>query len=288
MPELPEVEVTVRQLRRTVEGATLLAAQFSGKRLRHPFPKKAVDHLSGQVLRHLGRRAKYLLLEFDAGWLAVHLGMSGVLQTCDPATAPRLHDHVRLHFRLASGDAQDVVFHDPRRFGSFQWFDRRMVQGQDDLGALLGDSARGCEPFDPSFDGMFLYRHSRGRSTPIKQWIMAGQTVVGVGNIYACEALFVSGIHPARAAGAISLSRYQSLAVAIQTILANAIAAGGSSISDFVGPDGQAGRYGPAHQVYDHEGEPCPRCRASGRPDATIRRMIQQQRSTFYCRVCQR
>lgn len=288
MPELPEVEVTAQHLAAAVQGARLVSAHFSGKRLRHPFPRQAMASLTGQRLRQVGRRAKYLLLEFDPGWVAVHLGMSGVMQCCDPATAARLHDHVRLSFRSDSGDAIDVVFHDPRRFGSFQWIGRADLGNDQDLGELLGESARGLEPFDSAFDGDFLYQQSRGKTTPIKHWLMAGQTVVGVGNIYACEALFESGIHPGRAAGSIAKPRYQSLAAAIRRILAAAIASGGSTISDFLGPDGQAGRYGQSHRVYDHEGAPCPRCASMGNPRAKIRRMVQQQRSTFYCCVCQR
>lgn len=288
MPELPEVEVTARHLGAALRGATLRSSQFSGKRLRHPFPRQAMASLVGQRLNQVSRRAKYLLLAFDNGWLAVHLGMSGVMQCCDPATPPRLHDHVRLSFRLDSGNMMDVVFHDPRRFGSFQWIDYAELGDTRDLGELLGESARGIEPFDPAFDGDFLYQQSRGKTTPIKHWLMSGQTVVGVGNIYACEALFESGIHPARAADSIARPRYQSLATAIRRILAAAIASGGSTISDFLGPDGQAGRYGGSHQVYDHEGAPCPRCISLGNSKAKIRRMIQQQRSTFYCCVCQR
>ena len=287
MPELPEVEVTAQHLGAVVQGATLLSAHFSGKRLRHPFPRQALAGLAGQTLRRVGRRAKYLLLEFDPGCVAVHLGMSGVMQCCDPQTPPQLHDHVRLLFRLPSGRRQDVVFHDPRRFGSFQWIDRAGLSQADDIGQHLGESARGMEPFDPAFDGDFLYRQSRGKTTPIKHWLMSGQTVVGVGNIYACEALFESGIHPSRAAGSISKVRYQTLAIAIRRILAAAIASGGSTISDFLGADGQAGRYGQSHQVYDHEGDPCPRCSQIGKAHVRIRRMVQQQRSTFYCYVCQ-
>lgn len=288
MPELPEVEVTAQHLGAAIQGATVVSFHFSGKRLRHPFPRQAMAALVGQKLRRVGRRAKYLLLEFDPGWVAVHLGMSGVMQCCEPTAPSRLHDHVRLAFRLPNGKRIDVVFHDPRRFGSFQWVERADFGDAQDLGEQLGESARGIEPFDPAFNGDFLYQQSRGKTTSIKHWLMAGQTVVGVGNIYACEALFESGIHPARAAGKISRPRYQALATAIQRILAAAIASGGSTISDFLGPDGQAGRYGQAHQVYDHEGMPCPRCAPKGNLQAKIHRMVQQQRSTFYCRVCQR
>jgi formamidopyrimidine-DNA glycosylase len=288
MPELPEVEVTAQQLRTRIAGATLVAVRFSGKRLRHAFPRQALDGLCGQVVLGIGRRAKYLLLEFEAGWIAVHLGMSGTLQACHPDTPARPHDHVRIRCRLSDASMHDVVFHDPRRFGSFQWIRRSDVTAATSLGDWLGDSARGIEPFDPAFNGDWLYRQSRGKTTPIKQWLMSGQTVVGVGNIYACEALFAAGIHPGRAARAISKVRYGRLAVAIQQILTDAIAAGGSTISDFLGADGKAGRYGQSHRVYGRENDVCPRCEATGRTNATIHRMAQQQRSTFYCRVCQR
>jgi formamidopyrimidine-DNA glycosylase len=282
MPELPEVEVVVQSLRGQLAGARLTAARFSGKRLRHAFPQQAIDRLIGEPLQNVTRRAKFVILEFPSGWLAIHLGMSGAAQVCDRNVPSEMHDHVRLGFLLPNQQVCDLVYNDPRRFGSFQWFEKSQVSDVQALGALLGESAKGIEPFDPCFDGRLLFSQSRGSRAAVKPWLMQGSTVVGVGNIYACEALFASGIHPARAAGAISSARYERLATVTRDILRSAIEAGGSTIRDFVSADGAPGRYGQAHQVYGREGRPCSKC---ARP---IRRIVQQQRSTFYCYGCQR
>lgn len=282
MPELPEVEVVVQSLRGQLAGGRLTAAQFSGKQLRHAFPKQAIHQLIGQPLQNVTRRAKFVLLEFPSGWLAIHLGMSGAAQVCPSTTPSEKHDHVRLGFQLARQKTCDLIYNDPRRFGSFQWFEKSQVKDLQTLGGLLGESAAGLEPFDPQFDGRWLFEKSRSIRAAIKPWLMQGSTVVGVGNIYACEALYASGIHPARAAGAVSLARYERLAESIQTILRSAIDAGGSTIRDFVGADGATGRYGQSHQVYGRAGATCSKCQ---RP---IRRIVQQQRSTFYCYGCQR
>lgn len=283
MPELPEVEVTARALRDTIEGSRLQAVGFSGKALRHPLPRAALARLKNAPVVSVGRRAKYVLVEFPSGWLAIHLGMSGSMACHMGGTAPRrgVHDHVWLEFQGEAGRRVAVVYHDPRRFGSFQWIARDAAAASD-VGILLGEGASGMEPLEAAFGGQKLFERSRGRRCSVKQWLMDGKTVVGVGNIYACEALFVSGIHPQRAARAVSLKRYERLAAAIQQILGQAIDQGGSTIADFHGPDGQAGRYGQSHRVYGREGEPCVRC------DKAIRRIVQGQRSTFYCHGCQR
>jgi len=284
MPELPEVEVTAAALRPALVGRRLAAWTFSGKRLRHPFPRQALRGLVGQPVISVGRRAKYVLLEFPSGWLAIHLGMSGSLHCQTGPIRRTLHDHVCLSFE-GSGPSITAVFHDPRRFGSWQWLARSKL-GEQDIGEHLGASARGREPLDAQCTGAYLHACSRGRKTPIKHWLMAGDVVVGVGNIYACEALFAAGIHPKRKVGSIPLATFDALIHHVQRILSDAIAQGGSTISDFVAPDGQAGRYGQAHRVYGQEGVLCPRCgEASG---LRIRRMVQQQRSTFYCHGCQR
>ncbi len=284
MPELPEVEVTAAALRPALVGGRLAAWSFSGKRLRHPFPKRALHQLIGEPVVSVGRRAKYVLLEFPSGWLAIHLGMSGSLQCHVHRPAPEPHDHVRLTFDR-SGHEATAVFHDPRRFGSVQWIARADL-GEQDIGTRLGSSARGCEPLDPQCNGAALYARSRGRKTPIKQWLMAGDAVVGVGNIYACEALFAAEIHPRRKVGTVSLAKFNDLVAHLRRILSEAIAQGGSTISDFIGPDGRAGRYGQAHRVYGQEGTECPRC--GPQSGFRIRRIVQQQRSTFYCHGCQR
>lgn len=289
MPELPEVEVTARALRDAIGGSRFQAFRFSGKSLRHPFPKAALARLQGACVVSVGRRAKYVLVEFPAGWLAIHLGMSGSI-SCRKFDGPiasagpvslGLHDHVWLEFQASAGRSVAVVYHDPRRFGSFQWIEKDKSNAGD-FGVLLGTGASGVEPLDEAFSGGALFAASRGRRVSVKQWLMDGKTVVGVGNIYACEALFDAGIHPTRAAGAVSMRRYERLAAAIQRILTQAIASGGSTIADFHGPDGQAGRYGQSHRVYGREGQPCVGCGKS------IRRIVQGQRSTFYCHGCQR
>lgn len=283
MPELPEVEVTARALRHAIVGSRFEAFRFSGKSLRHPFPRAALARLKGTRVASVGRRAKYVLLEFPSGWLAIHLGMSGAIDCHLDARIGvlGLHDHVGLEFQDAGGRSVAVRYHDPRRFGSFQWLAKDTVHAAD-IGALLGAGASGMEPLERAFTGGRLFEASRGRRAPVKQWLMDGKTVVGVGNIYACEALFDAGIRPTRPARAISLKRYEELARAIQRILTQAIAQGGSTIADFHGPDGQAGRYGQSHRVYGREGRPCVNC---GR---AIERIVQGQRSTFFCHGCQR
>ncbi len=282
MPELPEVEVTARALRQAISGCVFLGFRYSGKRLRHAFPRAALARLIGMPVLSISRRAKYVLLEFKPGWIAVHLGMSGSIEQAAHANQTLgLHDHVLLQFGPAAGAPRTLVFNDPRRFGSWQWLDRAQTETFD-LGVLLGDASSGLEPFDPRFTGQWLAESARGRRVGIKQWLMSGSTVVGVGNIYACEALFNSGIHPLRKASAISRTRYDHLANAVRQILQAAIDSGGSTIQNFVGLDGEAGRYGQKHCVYGREGEPCPRC---SRP---IRRRVIGQRSTFFCHGCQR
>lgn len=280
MPELPEVEVTARVLASRLDGARLVGWSFSGRALRHPFPGDAMSALEGATVRRVGRRAKYVLMVFDRGCLAIHLGMSGAMRCEEDACTPALlHDHVRMAFIDTRGHRLTAVFHDPRRFGSFQWL---ADASPTDPGPWLGESACGIEPLDPAFDGALLHRLSRRVRTPIKPWLMSGRVVVGVGNIYACEALFDAGIHPARRAGAVSRERSERLAPAICRVLEAAIAAGGSSISDFVGADGSPGRYGQSHRVYGRAGQSCTAC------GTALRRIVQQQRSTFYCHVCQR
>lgn len=282
MPELPEVEVTARALRQAISGCVFQGFRHSGKRLRHAFPRAALSRLIGMPVLSISRRAKYVLLEFEPGWVAVHLGMSGSIEQATVANqALGLHDHVLLEFGSSAGTSRALIFNDPRRFGSWQWLDRSQTQTSE-LGALLGDASSGIEPFDPRFNGQWMAESARGRRTGIKQWLMSGSTVVGVGNIYACEALFKSGIHPLRKASAISRMRYDRLAQAVKQILQAAIDSGGSTIQNFVGLHGEAGRYGQMHCVYGREGEPCLRC---SRP---IRRLVIGQRSTFFCYGCQR
>lgn len=282
MPELPEVEVTAQQLRAQLECACLASSWHSGKALRHPYPKRALEDLQGEALLAVRRRAKFLMLEFKTGWLVIHLGMSGSLRCCDPGALAQLHDHVRLCFALPKGRMREVVLHDPRRFGSLQWVPAKGFASWEQAGQGLSRAGLGFEPFDERLTAQFMHRSARGSRQCIKQWLMNGKVVVGVGNIYACEALFDAGIHPARKAGSIAVQRYENLLVSVRRILSQAIKSGGSTLRDFYQPDGASGNYRQSHQVYGREGEPCPHC------GARIRKIVQQQRSTFYCHACQR
>ena len=242
--------------------------------------------LTGLFIETVDRRGKFILIrcvDRDAnaptprdGTLLVHLGMTGTLRVLPADTPVRTHDHVD----LALGD-RVLRFHDPRRFGLVLWHG-------DDEGPVLASShlrKLGVEPFSEDFDaahgGMLLHRRSRGRSVAIKQFLLSGEAVVGVGNIYASESLFRARIHPRTAAGRIALPRYRVLAEAIRETLAAAIERGGSTLRDFVGADGAAGYFQQDYFVYDRAGHPC---RVCGTPIRTIR---QGQRSTFYCPTCQ-
>lgn len=273
MPELPEVEVVRRGLAGALEGRILHGAQVREGRLRWPVPQALAQCIAGQRVLGLARRGKYLLLELASGWLIVHLGMSGSLRFLHAPGPPRSHDHVDLIFEHGV-----LRYHDPRRFGAVLWHERSAgpIHGHPLLAGL------GIEPFDPGFDGGLLHAATRGRSVAIKQVLLAGQVVVGVGNIYASESLFRAGIRPATAAHRISRPRYDRLAAAIRETLAAAIARGGSSLRDFVDSDGASGYFQLDALVYGRAGEPCRQC---GEP---IRLLRQQQRATFWCRRCQR
>lgn len=279
MPELPEVEVTAQSLAAQLTGRPLMDWCASAKRLRHPLPAKAIARLMACPLIRVGRRAKYVLMEFASGWLAVHLGMSGTLQVFRGPRRLGLHDHLGLSFG-PTADPLTLVFHDPRRFGSVQFIARASVDA--DIGDALGATAQGIEPLSDAFNGPTLTQLSKNVRSEIKPWLMAGKAVVGVGNIYASEALFRAGIHPRRRAGRIAAHRMELLAQEIRTVLKHAIDAGGSSLRDFHSADGAEGRYGKEHLVYDREGLPCVRCASP------LCRIVQAQRSSFYCRVCQK
>lgn len=280
MPELPEVEVTARGLAAELPGRRLLGWQTSSKRLRHPYPRSALEHLKDQPVLGVGRRAKYVLIEFDIGWLAVHLGMSGACRFESVSVKPLgLHDHLALAF---DGTTPIVlIYHDPRRFGSVRFIDKRHVPSVQSLGKALGATAQGIEPLSEDFHADAFYALAKTSRMNIKTWLMTGKAVVGVGNIYACEALFRAGIHPLRAANRISRPMLIRLAQEIRTILATAIESGGSTLRDF-SIDGEPGHFSKAHRVYDREGEPCAICKTP------IVRIIQSQRSTFYCHGCQK
>ncbi len=284
MPELPEVEVTRRGIEPGVVGRCIDAVVVRRASLRRAIPPDLVDTLTGMVIETVRRRGKFILIgcagqgegDVRRGTLLVHLGMTGTLRVLPVDTPVRVHDHVD----LVLGD-RVLRFNDPRRFGLMLWH-------ADEAGPVLDSShfeKLGVEPFSEAFDaergGRLLHRLSRGRSVAIKQFLLAGEAVVGVGNIYASESLFRARIDPRTAAGRVSLARYVTLAEAIRTTLAAAIEKGGSTLRDFVGADGNAGYFQLDYFVYDRTGLPC---RVCGTPIRTIR---QGQRSTFFCHRCQ-
>jgi formamidopyrimidine-DNA glycosylase len=272
MPELPEVEVTRRALAPHVEGRVVRAVDVREGRLRWPVPLDLAQRLIGQRVAQLQRRGKYLLWRFSGGTLISHLGMSGSWRVhAGSAPPPGRHDHVDLAF-------DDCVLRltDPRRFGALLWH----PEAEGDAHPLLAHL--GIEPFDPAFDGAWLHAGTRGRSTSIKQVLLAGDVVVGVGNIYASESLFRARIHPALPARRLGLARCTRLAEAVRAVLGEAIAVGGSTLRDFSAGAGAEGYFTQDAAVYDRAGLPCRVCAAP------IRRRVQGQRATYFCPRCQR
>lgn len=271
MPELPEVETTRRGIEPVCRDQIIERVIIRQPALRWPIPEDLPARLQGQRVDRVDRRAKYLLMRLDHGAVLIHLGMSGsvrVVQSSDPI---RAHDHVDL--ALASG--QILRYHDPRRFGSILW-----QQGHRDDHPLL--ASLGPEPLSEAFTGALLHQRSRGRRLAVKAFIMTAQVVVGVGNIYASEALYRAGIHPLRAAGRISLLRYERLAQAIGDVLAEAIEQGGSTLRDFIQPDALPGYFAQQLDVYDRAGQPCHGC------GKAISRQVIGQRASYFCSRCQR
>lgn len=273
MPELPEVEVTRRGVAPHLEGHTVTAVTLRHTGLRWPFPAELEMRLRGRRILSTGRRGKYLLIRFAHGTLIVHLGMSGHLRILAPDVPPQKHDH----FDLVVGD-QLLRMTDPRRFGAVLWHD--IEDGSIEEHILL--RGLGVEPLEERFSAQLLYKETRRRSAPIKQVLLAGDIVVGVGNIYASESLFKARINPKTAAHRIGLARYEKLALAIRETLAAAIEQGGSTLRDFMAADGQPGYFQQSYFVYDRTGEPCRAC------GTEIRQLKQGQRSTFYCPNCQK
>lgn len=269
MPELPEVETSRRGIAPWLEEQRIQDITIRERRLRWPVPIDLEAKLTGQTVRALRRRAKYLLFDTDRGTVLLHLGMSGSVRIIDPDEPAGKHDHVDIRF----DNGKALRFRDPRRFGSLLW--------ADDPGEhpLLRDL--GPEPLDDAFDGDHLFARSRGRKIAVKPFIMNASIVVGVGNIYASEALFSAGINPKRAAGRVSRERMRRLADAIKSVLSRAIDAGGTTLRDFHGGDGEPGYFKQKLDVYGREGEECRRC------DAEISAVVLGQRSTFYCKRCQ-
>jgi len=271
MPELPEVETTRRGIAPHITGNTVARIVVRNRNLRWPVPRRLGSELGGQVIESVGRRAKYLLLTTGNGTLLLHLGMSGSLRIIDAGAPPAKHDHVDIVFT----DGYALRFTDPRRFGSLHWTRRPAMQHR-----LI--SALGCEPLDEAFNGDYLHLRSRKRKLAVKQFIMNSHIVVGIGNIYASEALYMAGIHPARAAGNVSRNKYRLLAEVIQEVLNDAIDQGGTTLRDFVNGEGKPGYFSQHLNVYGKAGEPCISCRVP------IREIRQGQRSTFYCPKCQK
>lgn len=270
MPELPEVEITRRGIAAAVTAGTVTNVVVRNAQLRWPIPAALSKTLIGSQFERVDRRAKFLLLRNNRGTLIAHLGMSGSMRILPVDTAPRKHDHVDIGF----DSGQMLRFTDPRRFGCMLWTRRDPLRHR-----LL--VSLGPEPLDAGFDGSYLYRSARGRRASIKQHIMNGAVVVGVGNIYASEALFLAGINPRRAAGRVGPARMAALADAIRQVLSDAIAVGGTTLRDFSGGDGEPGYFQLHLRVYGREGQPCERC------GAAVRRIVQGQRSSFYCPRCQ-
>ncbi len=275
MPELPEVETTRLGLLPYLKGARILALEVRENRLRWQIPDFLPELLAGQVVRDIMRRGKYLLLycckRKHCGHLLIHLGMSGSLRVLEQESPPGKHDHVDIV--LESGKL--IRFTDPRRFGAILWIDG-------DTGAHPLLCKLGVEPLSVEFTGACLFAVSRGKQVAIKQLLMDSHIVTGIGNIYANEALYHAGIHPRRAAGEISRKRCTRLAQSIKDTLGRALEAGGSSIRNFTGSNGEAGYFQLEYWTYGREGLPCKRCATP------IRSLRQGQRSSYFCPRCQR
>ncbi len=271
MPELPEVETSLRGIAPHLANRRILKLAARERRLRWPVPTTLDAAVAGQRVTALRRRAKYLLLELEQGSLILHLGMSGSLRVLPASTPPGPHDHID----LVLDDGHCLRLRDPRRFGSLHW-----AQPPVESHPLLRHL--GPEPLSPGFNGAHLYRLSRGRRASVKAFIMDSHILAGIGNIYASEALHRAGIHPHRPAGRIALPRYERLAAAIKSVLSAAIAEGGTSLRNFVQEDGNPGYFTRALRVYGRAGLPCLGC------GAPVRQRRIGQRSSFYCPRCQR
>ena len=271
MPELPEVETTRRGLF-PLRGRTIRGVTVRQRRLRWPIASGLERAVAGATVTDLRRRAKYVLIETDRGTLIVHLGMSGTLLWCEEPPPPAAHDHVDFHVAGAVGAV--VRYRDPRRFGSIHW-----TKGDVERHRLL--CHLGPEPLEDGFDGAHLHRLSRGKNRASRDFLLDGRVVAGVGNIYANEALFVAGVRPGRAAGRVGRASWDRVAVALREILADAVAAGGTTLRDYRGASGESGEYSRSLGVYGRDGEKCSRC------SGVVRRRTRGGRSMFYCPDCQ-
>lgn len=271
MPELPEVETTRSGIAPHVEGKAVEELVLRRRKLRYPVPQTLLVDLPGQVIDKVERRGKYLLLRAETGTVMVHLGMSGSLRLLAADTPAEKHDHIDIVFE----DGQALRLHDPRRFGSVLW-----LKGDPYEHKLL--AKLGPEPLSEAFNAEYLYQRSRKRKQALKQFVMDSHTVVGVGNIYASEALFAAGIRPQLATGKLSRPRCEALVAAVKQVLAAAIEQGGTTLRDFVDGSGKPGYFQQQLQVYGREAEPCLRC------GTAIKQIKLGQRASYYCPSCQR
>lgn len=271
MPELPEVETSRRGIEPHIIDQKVEQVIIREPRLRWPIPQQLPELLTGNRILEVGRRAKYILLRFDDGTVILHLGMSGSLRICSADAELRKHDHI--DFVLGNGKV--LRLHDPRRFGCVLWTEEPVEDHS--LMQKLGP-----EPLSEDFDAEHLHQLSRKRSCSIKAFIMNSHIVVGVGNIYASESLFLAGINPKRKAGLVSRERYQKLTLTIKQVLSASIEQGGTTLRDFLNEHGQPGYFAQKLYVYGKNGTPCQQC------GSTIKQFTQQQRTTYYCSTCQR
>ena len=270
MPELPEVETARRGITPYLKGKRVAAVTVRDRRLRWPIPAALLKELPGQLIQSVERRGKYLLLRTAAGTALLHLGMSGSLRVLPKDTPPQKHDHVD----LVMDTGQALRLRDPRRFGTLLW-----TRDAPEQHKLLKDL--GPEPLSDELSGEHLFDVSRGRKVAVKQFLMDSKNVVGVGNIYASESLFLAAIRPQRAAGRVSRKEYDALARAIKKVLTASIKAGGTTLRDFAREDGEPGYFKQRLRVYDREGEKCYRC------GGTVVAKATGQRMTYWCRDCQ-
>lgn len=271
MPELPEVETTIRGLAPVLEGRRIASIELRRADLRRPFPPDLRQRMTGARVTRLGRRAKYGLIETDRGdTMVFHLGMSGSWRL-DPVEIGK-HDHVVIE----TEEGRRLSLNDPRRFGSID------LVPTDRLDTVAPFLLMGPEPLGADFDGAYLAGRLDGRLAPIKALLLDQRIVAGLGNIYVCDALNLARIAPGRAGGHIARARLDLLAASVKTVLEAAIRAGGSSLRNYVRPDGELGYFSSEWRVYGREGLPCPNCAAP------IRRRVDGGRSTFHCAKCQR
>ena len=269
MPELPEVETTRRGLDPLITDKKIISIHIYKKKLRWEIPSHLTNTLKNQIIKSISRRAKYLLVQFEHGQLVMHLGMSGSIRVIPSSKPLKKHEH----FEIKLDNSTSIRFHDPRRFGSILW------QNSNETISLLKNL--GPEPLSYEFDNDSLHKASIGKSTNIKTFIMDSSVVVGVGNIYASESLFLAGISPKRKAGQTSKKRFNILTESIKNVLSDAINNGGTTLNDFYSVDSNPGYFSQLLSVYGREGMPCIRC------SVKIKRIIQNQRATYYCPKCQ-